>query len=596
MLAILHCFAQIRVYFLVFLTIFAANTFAESELSALYEPYTMSSDFYMQEAQKSDELRSIDLKLLAAGRLLTEKKYEKARIVLQAFSPKTDRQLSIYQILWAKYYLVQGMTTDSLQFLAKVKSIEETDLYYQCEYHELLALTYQALHQFTQAAYQRMKLDILLGERRAQLINRRLMWQLLQKMPHEEIDVQFMEAPEGSEWKAWLALSRIMRHANAQEELSEWEKQYPHHPALSIVKKPRSFFSFFDFSKPTEIKNSHQIALLLPLSGPLSGPGEAIKAGFMQAYHEKNSQVDVRVYDTNQGGALPQYHRAIDEGAGIVVGPLTKSDVQVVGSSFSTTPTLLLNDYTGSLSRYKMAVGFSPKDEALQLVYLMAQKKHRRILMIIPDSTWGQEIGNVFQNESKKQGMLVVETIQYGRGQNISHLIQLGLSYSEYKTQGKNGRSETHGSRRQDIDAIFMVAYPSVARQIMPLLKYYYAGDIPTYSTSAAYDSFYNPSQNKDLDGLYFVDIPWVFNHQLGHRPWPEAWNTYSRLFALGYDSFTLTQQWSILQSMPQSGLSKKTGVMYVMPNGHIRRELILGQIKQGVAREEEGMLSRLTH
>lgn len=596
MAAILHRFGQICLSFLVFLSIFTSMAYADSELSSIYDPYTMSSDFYMQESQIHDELRSIDLKLLAAGRLLVEKKLEKARIVLQSFSPQTNRQSTIYQILWAKYYLMQSMAKESLQSLAKAKDLEETDLYYQCEYHELLALAYQAEHQYTQAALQRMKLDILLGERRSQLSNRRQLWQLLQKMPHEEIDTQFLEANEGSEWKAWLALSRIMRHPNAQEELVEWERHYPHHPALSIVKKPRSFFSFFDFSKPVEMKNPNQIALLLPLSGQLAGPGEAIKAGFMQAYQEKNSQVNVRVYDTNQGGALSQYLRAIDEGAGIVVGPLTKPDVQAVGASFSSTPTLLLNDYSGSLSRYKMAIGFSPKDEALQLVYIMAQKSYRRIMMIIPDNAWGQEIGNVFRNESKKQGMTVVETIQYGRGQNMSHLIQSGLGYSEYKTQGKNGRSQTHGSRRQDIDAIFMLAYPSVARQIMPLLKYYYAGDIPTYSTSASYDAFYNPSKNKDLDGLYFVDIPWVFNHQLGHRPWPEAWNTYSRLYALGYDSFTLTQQWSILQSMPQSGLSKKTGVLYVMPNGHIRRELILGQMRQGVAREEDGMLSRLTH
>jgi outer membrane PBP1 activator LpoA protein len=95
-----------------------------------------------------------------------------------------------------------------------------------------------------------------------------------------------------------------------------------------------------------------------------------------------------------------------------------------------------------------------------------------------------------------------------------------------------------------------------------------------------------NPSQDKDLDGLYFIDIPWVFSHQVGHRSWPEPWNTYSRLYALGYDSYSLTQEWSLLQSMPQSGLSKHTGVLYVQPNGHIRRELILGQIRQGVARE----------
>ena len=223
---------------------------------------------------------------------------------------------------------------------------------------------------------------------------------------------------------------------------------------------------------------------------------------------------------------------------------------------------------------------------------MMSEKAHRRVMMIIPASPWGQDIAKAFMTQAKQEKMSVVQTIQYGENSNFSQLIRSGLGYSEYKTKGKNGRDQVHGSRRGDIDAIFMVAYPSKARQIIPLLKYYYAGDIPTFATSASYDAFFNPSQNKDLDGLYFTDIPWVFNHQLGHRAWPETWNTYSRLYALGYDSFTLTQQWSILQSMPQSGLSKHTGVLYAMPNGHVRRELILGQIRQGIAREENNVWS----
>ena len=88
------------------------------------------------------------------------------------------------------------------------------------------------------------------------------------------------------------------------------------------------------------------------------------------------------------------------------------------------------------------------------------------------------------------------------------------------------------------------------------------------------------------MDGLHFIDIPWVFNHQIGHRNWPEPWNTYSRLYALGYDSYAVLNQWQSLQSMPDSGLREQTGVLYAMPNGHIRRELTLGQIRQGVAQE----------
>ena len=52
-----------------------------------------------------------------------------------------------------------------------------------------------------------------------------------------------------------------------------------------------------------------------------------------------------------------------------------------------------------------------------------------------------------------------------------------------------------------------------------------------------------------------------------------------------------LIQDWQSLQSMPQSGLSKKTGTLFIMPDGHIRRELTLGQIRNGVAREVSGLI-----
>ncbi len=40
---------------------------------------------------------------------------------------------------------------------------------------------------------------------------------------------------------------------------------------------------------------------------------------------------------------------------------------------------------------------------------------------------------------------------------------------------------------------------------------------------------------------LFFCDMSWVFTHQMGHKNWPEQFNSYNRLYALGRDSHLLT-------------------------------------------------------
>ncbi|WP_280522018.1 penicillin-binding protein activator [Candidatus Coxiella mudrowiae] len=67
--------------------------------------------------------------------------------------------------------------------------------------------------------------------------------------------------------------------------------------------------------------------------------------------------------------------------------------------------------------------------------------------------------------------------------------------------------------RREDFDTIFLVANSRQERQIIPLLRFYYADDVSIYATSA----IYSPSViiDYDLDGMIFDDMPWVLAPEL---------------------------------------------------------------------------------
>lgn len=585
MSSIVHLFHRLGLVFSIILPTGCGTnahmTHSSTELASQYSPYAASAQTYLSKAAQSGNGQRQDYQLLAVGSYLNSGDTSHAEQLLATINSKDYIQQMEKQILLARLHFLRKKAALTISTLAKVNQVLQLNLYYQCEYHELLALAYQMQHQFTQAAMQRIKLDHLLKEPALQLDNRNQMWALMQAMSAEELEAQLLEADPGSVWKGWLELAQIMKSNAFNEKFVKWSQRYPEHPALSIIKKP----SNWSFSKPVEWHRPQKIALLLPVSGALAGPGQAIKEGFMDAYGKSSEQAEVVVYDANLG-AVSQYHKAIDEGCDVVIGPLTKPDATAVASTYSSTPTLLLNDVSQSLSSSKYAFGYSPKDEAMQLAHLFHKKSYHNVMMIIPENAWGQEVSRVFVDQAFKEGLQITSTMTYSDGQNLSKLLRNNLGYQEHKTKDTKGRQTMEVTRRQDIDAIFLLAYPSMARQIVPLLKYYYAGDIPVYATSAAYSADYNPGLDRDLDGLCFVDIPWVFSHQIGHKTWPETWNTYSRLYALGYDSYDLLNQWQSLQSMPNSGLSQQTGVLYVMPNGHIRRELTLGQIHQGVARE----------
>ena len=80
-----------------------------------------------------------------------------------------------------------------------------------------------------------------------------------------------------------------------------------------------------------------------------------------------------------------------------------------------------------------------------------------------------------------------------------------------------------------------------------PQLRFHFAGDIPTYATSDAFEP--DPTANRDMDGLYFPDMPWMLGSPLAEsvrtavrEAWPSGGPRRNRLFAFGFDAFRLLE------------------------------------------------------
>jgi outer membrane PBP1 activator LpoA protein len=128
------------------------------------------------------------------------------------------------------------------------------------------------------------------------------------------------------------------------------------------------------------------------------------------------------------------------------------------------------------------------------------------------------------------------------------------------------------------------------ARLMVPQLKYFYAGDIPTYALSTAYEPD-SVDANRDIDGLLYPDMPWMLSDDSGldsvratiGQSWEgkSAWRT--RLFAFGYDAcqlmIAMSAQPRDVSAVQVNGL---TGQLHVDPKGRILRDLLWVQVHDG--------------
>ncbi len=137
------------------------------------------------------------------------------------------------------------------------------------------------------------------------------------------------------------------------------------------------------------------------------------------------------------------------------------------------------------------------------------------------------------------------------------------------------------------MDFIFLAANAAAGRLIRPQLRFLYAGDIPTYATSAIFQA--GSSGDPDLDGIMFVDAPVLLapderaqrmTAALATR-WPAGTAARLRLFAMGFDAYGLA---AALPMMPgESGaIAGLSGMLSLDVFGRLHRQMAWAEFRNG--------------
>lgn len=469
----------------------------------------------------------------------------------------------------------------------------------QIELSLLRAKAYEFNQQFLAAARERIYLAPLLIDEVYQQNHQNIWHNLLQINP-EELQQLSQTVTTPYDYQGWIALASISKQHQYDidqqlSQITQWLKAFPVHPAAKDL--PGGLHML-----PELIKNRpEKIALLLPLSGRLSVTGKAVRDGFMAAYYQNLSQnlkvPEILVLDSSSGDILQHYQNAIGQGAQLVVGPLQKSKLEKLNQQTELPIPVLGLNYTGSALENAdnlFQFGLSPEDEVRQIAQQAWRDGHKKVGVLALKGAWGERTYKAFEDEWLLLGGKIAEVQYYQRNKDYNTPIKQLLNIDESQARARRLRSvlrdkiEFTSRRRQDIDWIFLLAFPKEGRQIKPALAFHFAGELPVYASSHIYNGKHSFTYNRDLNGVNFLDIPWILHNDpikaSLKKHYSKRLSSQSRLFALGIDAFQLHPRLQLLKAIPYSRYYGKTGTLALDESQRIHRKLTWAKFKRGRA------------
>ena len=403
------------------------------------------------------------------------------------------------------------------------------------------------------------------------------------------------------QWQGWLDLALISRGAPSSlpAQLSRWRNNHPGHPATAPLPGGLDYLQ----ASPTR---TGKVAILLPLSGKLARPGKAVLDGYLAAYYAARDNggpsyelliLDVENYPT----ASSAYEYAVSQGAGIAIGPLSKSALADVATLLERPiPILALNRIDQVLPASGSALvqlSLAPQDEAQRVAEIAFGQGARRAIIIRPEGDWGAKVESALKQRWTTLGGSIASSATYNNPDEYSSSVKSVLSLDTSEQRASNIRRllatniESVPRRRLDPDVVFLLSRNAYeASSIKPLLAFHYAGNLPVYGISTIYTSIPD-ERNRDLEGIHLVETPWLLGANPELRVAIAAGDTgsgdYTQLNALGADAFLLQSEFGRLQSGADALLRGNTGLLSMDPNLRIHRELSAATLDGGVLKAQ---------
>lgn len=568
------------------------------EISSSEEVYQL-----LDQSQSLSGTAAYALQLRAAELLVADNRPQLARPLLDVIPADklSGELLGRYSVLRSTLAISTGDTEKALLLLNSPQLLQQADEYpiaLQISISDLRARALSLQGSHLASIQERIFIAPLLQNAQLAEDNQRAIWQSLMFVPLEQLKAS-RDTAIADDYRGWLELAIIAKNeiADLDEQLKQldtWLAHWPNHPGAIKLPSDLALLQEIAANRP------QHIAVLLPLSGKFAPVAKSVLEGFLAAYYLANPQArpQLQIYDTAAGANVQIiYQQAIHDGAEMVVGPLLKDNVRLLFDMVELpVPTLALNyveDY-GDAPAQLYQFGLATEDEVKQIALLAYLENHHNAMILAPESAWGEKATQELSQQWLSLGGHIVSSRFYqgtaSHSPVVKEILQIDQSDSRAREMRRmiGRRIEFEPRRRNDVDAVFLLARPQQARSIKPMLAFHYAGDLPVYSTSQIYSGTPTQDLDSDLNNIKFNDMPWTLQppmirtrfieKEADYRP------DYTRMYALGVDAFRLYPRLQQLDQVKESRMYGESGTLSLNDKRHIERELLWAKFKNGLA------------
>jgi outer membrane PBP1 activator LpoA protein len=307
-----------------------------------------------------------------------------------------------------------------------------------------------------------------------------------------------------------------------------------------------------------------RLAVLLPMSGNLAGAGQSVRDGFLAAYYgETRQRPQLKFYDSQgtAAGAQSALAKALADEAQMIVGPLTREEVNGVLGQAGAVPTIALNRGSKAPPAGSASFALLPEDEGAQAADRLADRGLQRVLVVAARGDSSQRAVAAFRARLRARGGDVVGEIPIA-----GEIPDLGAQLGGY------------AGGATPAQAVFLVLDAGPARTVAAQLKASAIAALPRIATSQVLNGI-GSKNDFELDGIEYPDLPWLLG-QAGGLPeagalaksLPGARGGGQRLFAFGADAWQLVAYFERLYNNPGQRIRGATGELQISIAGSVDR------------------------
>ncbi len=343
------------------------------------------------------------------------------------------------------------------------------------------------------------------------------------------------------------------------------------------------------------------VALLLPLSGQAQALGQPFLDAAMLATLEMGEDDFVlRPYDT---GGSPEFaaevaRKAVNDGAGLVLGPLFAAEAREVGQALGGSGVGILsfsNDRSVAGGPVNI-MGFLPEAQVLRVVAYARKRRIERFAVMAPNNEYGQAIVDGLRLALSTYGGQLTDVALYDPGVDDLTPVVRQLAHDNpqrraavAQLQGKNDpeskaalrRLQEEASAALGYDALLVAESGSRLKSLAPLLPYYDIDPAKVKILGTAQWDEPGLGNEPALVGAWYA-APTPANHAEFEKRYEAAFKRRPpRLASLAYDATALAAVIARTRGFGRDAITAPSGYLGVDGIFRFRQD---GTIERGLA------------